>query len=317
MTINNDTSATFSSSITATTATFNLNASSILTLTAAGTNASMVKAGSGDELYLGGNDTWQMRFSGGNNLMDNGGNVSIGTSTIGYKLFVSTTGTGAFNLNSVNSTVGGPMIDFYDTGRNQETVISSYDGGTVGTYIASYSNHPLMFGTYAGSSPSYKMIIGANGKVGINDGPSTNAQLALNGSVKINRSLYNWYQESYVGNSTYLHIKTNLWAGGSPSGNIEYTMSLFKGYMYAYGTPPALEGTIVFHNWDGNFYNIGTTGNLFVTAYKSTDGYVVLVTNSGSGEAGITIDWHQAYGYPYKDRIRTASKLYGATTGGY
>jgi len=56
-----------------TTATFNLNASSTLTLTSAGTNASMVRAGSGDELYIGGNGTWQMRFSGANVLMDNGG----------------------------------------------------------------------------------------------------------------------------------------------------------------------------------------------------------------------------------------------------
>jgi hypothetical protein len=56
-----------------TTATFNLNASSTLTLTSAGTNASMIRAGSGDELYIGGNGTWQMRFSGANVLMDNGG----------------------------------------------------------------------------------------------------------------------------------------------------------------------------------------------------------------------------------------------------
>ena len=56
-----------------TTANFNVNASSILMITSAGTNASMIKAGAGDELYLGGNDTWQMRFNGGNVLMDNGG----------------------------------------------------------------------------------------------------------------------------------------------------------------------------------------------------------------------------------------------------
>jgi len=56
-----------------TTANFNVNASSILMITSAGTNASMIKAGAGDELYLGGNNTWQMRFNGGNVLMDNGG----------------------------------------------------------------------------------------------------------------------------------------------------------------------------------------------------------------------------------------------------
>jgi len=56
-----------------TTATFNVNANSIISLVAAGTNASQIKAGAGDELYLGGNNTWQMRLSGGNVLMDNGG----------------------------------------------------------------------------------------------------------------------------------------------------------------------------------------------------------------------------------------------------
>lgn len=56
-----------------TTATFNLNANSTISLVAAGTNASQIKAGAGDELYLGGNNTWQMRLSGGNILMDNGG----------------------------------------------------------------------------------------------------------------------------------------------------------------------------------------------------------------------------------------------------
>lgn len=63
------------------TLTLNVNASSTITLTSAGTNASYIKAGAGDELYIGGNDSWQMRFNGGNVLMDNGGylqnNVSI------------------------------------------------------------------------------------------------------------------------------------------------------------------------------------------------------------------------------------------------
>jgi hypothetical protein len=94
-------------------------------------------------------------------------------------------------------------------------------------------------------------------------------------------------------------------------------MSLFKGYSYSYGTPPAQEGTIVFHNWDGSFYNVGTTGNLFVNVYRSTDGYTVLVINSGSGESGVTIDWHQAYGYPFRDRTVSTAKLHGATSGGY
>jgi hypothetical protein len=64
---------TLTGGLSGTTATFTTNGSSIITLTSAGTNASMIKAGAGDELYLGGNDNWQMRFNSGNVLMDNGG----------------------------------------------------------------------------------------------------------------------------------------------------------------------------------------------------------------------------------------------------
>jgi hypothetical protein len=100
----------------------------------------------------------------------NSGSVSIGTTAVGYKLFVSTTDTGAFNLNAANCTVGAPMIDFYDTGRAQETVISSTDNTTTGTYIASYSNHPLMFGANAGASPTAKMTLTSAGVVNIGNG---------------------------------------------------------------------------------------------------------------------------------------------------
>jgi len=92
------------------------------------------------------------------------GNVGIGQTNPVYKLGVVTSGTLGFRLQTSNSTVGGPMIDLYDAGRTQETVISSTDGTTVGTYIASYSNHPLMFSTNAGAS---KMILTTGGDVGI------------------------------------------------------------------------------------------------------------------------------------------------------
>jgi hypothetical protein len=336
-----------------------------------------------------------------------GGNVTIGSSSAGYKLFVSTTGTGAFNLNSVNSTVGAPMIDFYDTGRSQETVISSYDGGTVGTYIASYSNHPLMFGAYAGSYPTAKMAIATDGRVGIgtvsppeplsvsfqahglisqhrqsngigvgqnfymkfnnaagsavsyagiysdiqdnttgahngrmilqvanagsllsavtiassgnvgiSESPNSLARLNISGFTKINRSFYNWYQGYWTGNSTYWHMKTSMWGGGSPNGNSQYTMSLFKGYYYSYSAS-ILEGAVGFHNWAGTIYALKTTGNLFSNVYTSSDGYVVLVIPSGDGETGVTIDWHQAYAYPFVTAQVTAAGLHGATTGKY
>jgi hypothetical protein len=90
------------------------------------------------------------------------GNLGVGTTSPSYRLEVVTGGALAQRLQSSNSTVGNPIIDIYDAGRAQETVISSTDGTTTGTYIASYSNHPLLFGTNAGSSATAKVRIEAD-----------------------------------------------------------------------------------------------------------------------------------------------------------
>lgn len=235
--------------------------------------------------------------------IDDTGNIGIGTYSPAQKLHVkSGTNYQGILINGSNA----PAIGF-----------AKGDGTTPEWKLGISGNDGTAISISSGAANTDRIIIGSNANVGIGAGVSGNYRLNVGGAIQANRSIYNWYQGSYTGNSTYLHIKTNMWCGGSPYGNSEYTMSLFKGYSYSYGTPPAQEGTIVFHNWDGNFYNIGTTGNLFVTAYKSADGYVVLVTNSGSGESGVTIDWHQAYGYPFRDRTVSTTKLYGATTGGY
>ena len=136
------------------------------------------------------------------------------------------------------------------------------------------------------------------------------------GSVRSNRVIYNWYNGAWQGNSTYWHMKTNLWGGGSPSGNTQYTMSYFKGYSYSYSAH-ILEGGIGFHNWSAGLYNLRTTGNLFTTAYVSSDGYIVLVVPSGQGETGITLDWHQHWDYPFQSSVVTAAGLHSATTGKY
>jgi len=95
------------------------------------------------------------------------GNVGIGMTTTNYKLNVSTSSQQGFTLITNASTVGGPQIDIYDATRAEETVISSTDGTTVGSYIASYLNHPLLFGAYASVSPTAKMVVATSGNVGI------------------------------------------------------------------------------------------------------------------------------------------------------
>ncbi|MDB5194323.1 MAG: hypothetical protein JWN50_337 [Parcubacteria group bacterium] len=124
--------------------------------------------------------------SGTNGLgIDASGNVGIGVTPSGYKLKVNAAGADALGLTTVNSTVGGPAIDLLDSGRSSESVITSTDGTTVGTYLASYSNHPLMFGTNAGSSPTAKMVISAAGNVGIGTStPTLPLQVVANGSAR-------------------------------------------------------------------------------------------------------------------------------------
>jgi hypothetical protein len=100
-------------------------------------------------------------------LLVTNGNVGIGTTSPNYKLSVLTSGTLGFSVQTYNSTPGGPQIDLYDSTRSQETVISSTDGTITGTYIASYTNHPLLFGTNATSTPTAKMVITTGGNVGI------------------------------------------------------------------------------------------------------------------------------------------------------
>jgi hypothetical protein len=132
--------------------------------------------------------------------ISNAGNVSIGSTDAGYKLFVCTTGTGAFNINTVNSTVGGPMIDLYDNGRFQETVISSTDGTVNGTYIASYSNHPLLLGAHAGVSPAAKMIINQSGYVTKPYNPAFRAYYSVNSTWALSS------EATFVFNATEYNI---------------------------------------------------------------------------------------------------------------
>ena len=109
-----------------------------------------------------------------------------------------------------------------------------------------------------------------------------------------------------------------MWAGGSPNGNIHYTMSLFSCKLYSYSSPYIREGNLGFHNWSGSHYSVATSGNAWTTAYTSSDGYTVLVIALGSGSyMGVTVDWHQAYGYPFQDKSVTTYARSQSASGVY
>jgi hypothetical protein len=211
-----------------------------------------------------------------------------------------------------------PSLRLKTTGGSGWTWIEFVNSSGTNNFSMGVNQTSPYFGIKAGAGmDSVHFTMNSSGNMGMGEGANSIARLNINGSTKINRSFYNWYQGYWTGNSTYWHMKTSMWGGGSPSGNIQYTMSLFKGYSYSYGDSAVREGMYGFHNWVGTIYSPSASGNLFSNVYVSSDGYVVLVISSGSGEAGVTIDWHQAYGYPFVTAQVTAAKLHGSTTGGY
>ncbi|MBI4457669.1 hypothetical protein HY633_01765, partial [Candidatus Uhrbacteria bacterium] len=114
------------------------------------------------------------------------GTVGIGVAipSPSYKVDVSSQALGIFHgVAAGPATVAGPLFDIYDTARATELVISSTDNTVVGPYIASFTNHPLLFGTNAGSIPAAKMTLSTAGNVGIGT-TSPLARLDLAGNLR-------------------------------------------------------------------------------------------------------------------------------------
>jgi hypothetical protein len=243
------------------------------------------------------------------------GNLGIGTTTPPEPLSVSFAAHGLISQHRQSNGIGVGQ-NFYMKFNNAAGSAVSYAGiysDIQDNTTGAHNGRMILQVANAGSLLS-AVTIANSGNVGISESPNSLARLNINGFTKINRSFYNWYQAGWQGNSTYWHMKTSMYGGAT--GNTMYTMSLFKGYMYSY-EGSVREGSYGFHNWSNVIYNPAATGNLFTTVYNSSDGYVVLVIPSGSGETGVTIDWHQAFGYPFVTAQVTAAGLHGSTTGKY
>lgn len=138
--------------------------------------------------------------------INNTGFVGVNTTAPAYRFSVVAGSEGAVSIQKSSATVGNPIIDIYDAGRSQESVISSTDGTTTGTYIAAYSNHPLMFGSNAGSSPTNKMIIFANGNTAINTSIDSGFKFNVNGTGRFVGDLQ---LGDYSGNPTLTFAAAN------------------------------------------------------------------------------------------------------------
>ena len=170
------------------TATFTLNANSTISLVAAGTNASQIKAGAGDELYLGGNNTWQMRLSGGNILMDNGG----------YALS--------------NGSMRAPI--FYDSNNTSYYTNPAGDSVMNQIHINDYIRHNGDLDTYMGfnGSNSWKLHVGGGDRL-----IATTSQFTSN----LNVAAPIFYDKDDTSYYTHPGNTSNLNALNIQSGNID------------------------------------------------------------------------------------------------
>jgi len=146
----------------------------------------------------------------------------------------------------------------------------------------------------------------------------SNGPSSLNTTLKlVGRKVVNWYWYGYVNTgNTYAHLRTSLWGGGSPHGQIDYIMGGFRieGYQYT-GSATSVE-YIMFHNWNGALagysrYHHGTynPGN---TVYVDSTGYVT-IRLVNSTYKGFSIDLMQQPWYPVRD-IRVTNVINSNST---
>jgi len=260
--------------------------------------------------------------------INSSGNVGINVSSAGSRFAVSGANTGSTPLVDLTASGTGTYqrgVRLLNGGMNSGDHIMyaigrSDDARNMGQTYFYYSgdgstSNRLSFGLH---SVDDIMHVQGNGSVSIGETTSfSSSKLAVNGAVKVGRKIFGWYQVTMPDGVAYFHMKTNMWAGGSPNGNIHYTMSLFTAEFYSYGGY-IRTGTLGFHNWSGAMYTVVTTGNVWSSPYVSSDGYVVLVIALGSGSYnGLNVDWNQTYGYPYQDKTVTASSGSNSATGVY
>ena len=241
-----------------TTATFNVNASSTLSIIAGGTNATVIRAAAGDELYIGGNDSWQMRFSGANVLMDNGGYLQNNES-IRAPIFYDSNDT-AYYLNPAG---GSRLRNLYvgDSGDDWS------DPGGWGTQIR-FSNGPHVRFVLHARSPGIEagMYVHTPGSVYIGSYTSHDVSFMFGGARKMG------FNASYIYTDVYLEAAGSLRAPLfydsedtayylDPAGTSN--LNKFTGFTMAYnGMNPMSANSPYVARYNGSAgYRNGTMGN--------------------------------------------------------
>jgi hypothetical protein len=273
-----------------------------------------------------------------NNLVLDRGNVGIGTTAIPTNGYTASGGGWKMLQIGQSSQIAAYGTDdeigiFQNTYLNTSGVFQAITSDVAGSSIILvdgkiYFKNASTSGTT--QTTSTRMFINTDGNVGIGttspvarvDSLSDDGLNKSNNGVKTGRMQYSWYMgKSFTNNDAYVHIKTNLWMGGSPAGNTQYIMGGFTAKSYGYGDGYG-EGSCMFHNWNGGFPNLNVTNRggwatFMQNPYTSTDGYCVIVLRHDYYSTPI-IDFQQSYtGYPWRQVTVTATSTSANATGVY
>ena len=240
-----------------------------------------------------------------------GGNVGIGTTSPGAKLEIQGS-TSSYHFKTLGGT-GNSSFGVYEPTGGELRLYMKNSAGSIVNSLDTNGDSYLTGGNVG---------IGVTAPVARVDAKSTYDYNVTDNGVKAGRVQYSWYTGQVFSNTdAYVHIKTNLWMGGSPAGNTSYIMGGFtaKGYTYAgsYG-----EGSCMFHNWSGSFHglsvtNRGSWATFMQNPYVSTDGYCVIVLRHNYYSTP-AIDWCQYYtGYPWREIAVTVTSTSANATGVY
>jgi len=134
------------------------------------------------------------------------------------------------------------------------------------------------------------------------------------------RYVHEWWGPQITSNSgAYYHITTDLWGGGSPSGNVDFIMGGFKIIGYNYSPAQNIDALHQFHNWSGTIHQLAVTENGTVTGsahthvYVDSNGYVTLRLGSGIYKM-FTVDFIEYSLYPKRAVKITATTVSNSTT---
>ena len=211
------------------TVTVDTDTNSKFTIADGGADAITLYGGSGDELYIGANAAYKLRFkTDGNIVMDNGGSFGIGVSSPSTMLHMNGTGD-MIRLESTNSGAGGAQIDLLhfspspaDNDIHGVINFGGYYSGSSSVYGSSirsvWSNvggkeGQLQFFTRDDADFAARMIIDKDGNVGIGTGSDT-----LTGKLTVKDS--STLDVNLIGNPPELNLEDTSSNSGTKRGRL-------------------------------------------------------------------------------------------------